>query len=128
MFAFPSCKSQLLTKTVFCLSVMLLSASHIPAQSSPPASAPSTTMPAVISMCEDSDGCSDWIFKGNQATGLWATGAVADLTITHLDATSITIHREDSRGGGKGIVADYTATISNYWIEGDVAATWAGHV
>jgi hypothetical protein len=46
-------------------------------------------MPWLISMCEDSDGCSNWGFDGNHATGLWADGANPDLTITHVDATSI---------------------------------------
>ncbi|WP_353069793.1 hypothetical protein RBB75_05355 [Tunturibacter empetritectus] len=45
----------------------------------------------------------------------------------HLDATSITVHREDRAGPVKGIVVDYTGTISNYWIDGDVSATWPGH-
>ena len=95
--------------------------------SAPKSAANSSTMPALIGMCEDSDGCSDWAFSGNQGNGLWADGANADLTITHLDATSITIHRVDSKGTGAGIVADYTGTIANNWIEGDVSATWAGH-
>ncbi|MGA3091646.1 MAG: tetratricopeptide repeat protein [Terriglobales bacterium] len=84
-------------------------------------------MPSLIAMCEDSDGCSDWGFKGNQGIGLWADGANADLTITHLDANSIRIHRVDSKGTGAGITADYTGAISNYWIEGDVTASWPGH-
>jgi TPR repeat protein len=93
-----------------------------------PASAtPSDTMPGIIGMCEDSDGCSDWGFKGSQGLGLWADGASADLTITHLDANSITVHRIDSKGTGAGIVADYSGTIVDNWIEGDVTATWAGH-
>src|SRR5271155_3421170 len=55
--------------------------------------APSTAMPGLIGMCEDSDGCSDWGFNGNQGIGLSADGAKASLTITHLDAKSIAIHR-----------------------------------
>jgi TPR repeat protein len=93
-----------------------------------PASArPSTSMPGLIGMCEDSDGCSDWGFNGNQGLGLWADGANADLMITHLDANSITVHRVDSKGTGAGIVADYSGTIVNNWIEGDLTATWTGH-
>jgi hypothetical protein len=84
-------------------------------------------MPSLISMCEDSDGCTDWGFKGDQGIALWATGAVANLSITHLDATSISVHREDTRGADVGVKADYTGTISGYWIEGDLAATWPGH-
>ena len=77
---------------------------------------PSTTSPELISMCEDSDGCSDWFFKGGdeKGTGQWASGGNADLTITHLDATSITVHREDRVGPVKGILVDYTGTISNF--------------
>ena len=90
---------------------------------------PSSTYPEVISMCEDSDGCSDWLFKAGdgKGTGQWASGGNADLTITHLDATSITVHREDKAGPVKGIVVDYTGTISHFWIDGDVSATWPGH-
>src|ERR1700722_13224484 len=91
------------------------------------AAAPSTTTPGLIGMCEDSDGCSDWGFSGNQGIGLWADGANAALTLPHLDATSIAVHRVDAKGTGAGIVADYSGTITNNWIEGDVAATWAGH-
>jgi len=50
-------------------------------------------MPGLIGMCEDSDGFSDWGFNGNQGIGLSADGAKASLTITHLDAKSIAIHR-----------------------------------
>lgn len=84
-------------------------------------------MPGLIGMCEDSDGCSDWGFNGNQGMGLWADGANANLTITHLDAHSITVHRVDSKGTGAGITADYYGTITNNWIEGSVTATWPGH-
>ena len=86
---------------------------------------PSLTYPEVISMCEDSDGCSDWLFKAGdgKGTGQWASGGNADLTITHLDAASITVHREDRVGPVKGIVVDYTGTISNFWIDGDVSIT-----
>jgi hypothetical protein len=95
--------------------------------SAPASATPSTAMPGLIGMCEDSDGCSDWGFKGNQGIGLWADGANADLTITHLDSSSITVHRVDSKGTGAGIVADYSGTITNNWIEGDIAAIWPGH-
>lgn len=80
-------------------------------------------------MCEDSDGCSDWLFKAGdgKGTGQWVSGGNADLTITHLDAASITVHREDRVGPVKGIVVDYTGTISNFWIDGDVSVTWPGH-
>jgi hypothetical protein len=78
-------------------------------------------------MCEDSDGCSNWYFKDDRGAGVWASGGNADLTITHLDATSITVHRVDSKGPVKGIVVDYTGTITNFWIEGNVAASWPGH-
>src|SRR5580698_996565 len=85
-------------KPAFCFRISLLAAivSLVPSVASwgqqPPAIAASTTMPSLITMCEDSDGCSDWGFKGSQGIGLWATGANADLTITHLDATTIAIH------------------------------------
>jgi hypothetical protein len=92
------------------------------------AAPPSATMPSRISMCEDSDGCSNWSFEGDQGNGTWASRSDADLTITHLDATSITIHREDHRGITAGLSADYTGAISNHWIEGTVDASWPGHV
>src|SRR5580698_9042466 len=85
-------------KPAFCFRISLLAAIIflVPSVASwgqqPPAIAASTTMPSLITMCEDSDGCSDWGFKGSQGIGLWATGANADLTITHLDATTIAIH------------------------------------
>jgi hypothetical protein len=102
---------------------------HAAQQPAPaPASAsPSTTMPGLIGMCEDSDGCSDWGFNGNQGIGLWADGANATLTITHLDTKGISIHRVDTKGTGAGITADYSGTITNNWIEGEVTATWPGH-
>jgi hypothetical protein len=80
-------------------------------------------------MCEDSDGCSDWFFKGGDGKGIgqWASGGNADLTISHLDVTSITVHREDGVGPVKGILVDYTGTISNFWIDGDVSVTWPGY-
>jgi len=120
-------------KPAFCLRIFLIAAivSFIPSTAlrgqQPPATAASTTMPSLITMCEDSDGCSDWGFKGSQGIGLWATGAIADLTITHLDATTIAIHRTDSKGAAAGVAADYTGTVSNFWIEGDLAASWPGH-
>jgi len=88
---------------------------------------PSSTLPGIITMCEDADGCSDWFFKGEQGTGTWTSGGVADLKITHLDSTSITIHRVDPKGVVQGLIADYTGTISNGWIEGDISASWPGH-
>jgi len=120
-------------KPAFCFRISLLAAIIflVPSVASwgqqPPAIAASTTMPSLITMCEDSDGCSDWGFKGSQGIGLWATGANADLTITHLDATTIAIHRVDTKGSASGVTADYTGTIANFWIEGDLAATWPGH-
>jgi hypothetical protein len=118
---------------VSCLALsVIVSAVHVAhaAQQSAPAPTtvrPSSSMPDLIGMCEDSDGCSDWAFTGAHGTGLWADGAVADLTITRLDATSITIHRVDSKGTGSGITADYAGTITNNWIEGELTATWPGH-
>lgn len=108
-----------------CCALLLLPLVSNPCKSQTPQ--PSATFPAMIVMCEDSDGCSDWFFKENRGTGTWTSGGVADLTITHLDAKSITVHREDSTGVVKGIVVDYTGTISNFWIEGDVTANWPGH-
>jgi hypothetical protein len=78
-------------------------------------------------MCEDSDGCSDWGFNGVQGMGLWSDGANATLTITHLDSNSISVHRVDTKGTVAGIVADYTGTITDNWIEGDLTASWPGH-
>ena len=106
-----------------CCALLLL----LPIVSKSQAPQPSTTFPAIISMCEDSDGCSDWFFKENKGSGTWASGGNADLTITHLDASSITVHREDHQGPVKGIVVDYTGAISNFWIEGEVTASWPGH-
>jgi hypothetical protein len=100
---------------------------HAAQQTAPAPAAPSTTMPGLIGMCEDSDGCSDWGFNGNQGMGIWVDGANATLTITHLDPNSITIHRVDSKGAATGLTADYTGTISNFWIEGEVTASWPGH-
>jgi hypothetical protein len=109
------------------LSIILLGAHvmHAAPQSAP--ASPSASMPGLIGMCEDSDGCSDWTFTGAHGTGIWTDGAVADLTITRLDATRIAIHRVDSKGKGSGITADYSGIITNNWIEGEVTVTWPGH-
>jgi len=112
----------------FFLMLFTSAASLSRAQAPPTQSAQSlATLPGLIAMCEDSDGCSNWIFTGDKGVGAWTDGATADLTITHLDAGSITLHRVDTKGTGNGLVADYTGTISSFWIEGDVAWTWPGH-
>jgi Sel1 repeat len=112
-----------------CLSLSIIAlmvhVTHAAQQSAP--AFPSTSMPGLIGMCEDSDGCSDWTFTGAHGAGIWADGAVADLTITRLDATRIEIHRVDSKGTGSGITANYSGIITNNWIEGEVTATWPGH-
>jgi hypothetical protein len=119
----------LATSLFIALAFAVTSAARATHQSTqaPAATTPSTTIPALISMCEDSDGCSDWGFNGSKGIGLWTDGANADLTITHLDAKTITVHRVDSKGTGAGIVADYSGMIAGNWIEGDVAVTWKGH-
>jgi TPR repeat protein len=78
-------------------------------------------------MCEDSDGCTNWFFPTSQGSGQWSDNAIADLTITHYDGKSISVHRVDAKGAASGLTADYSATINNFWAEGDVVFNWPGH-
>jgi len=75
-----------------------------------------------MGMCEDSEGCSLWEFKNGHATGRWGNGAVGDLTIEHLTASSVTIHRKDTTGAATGWRAVYNGSINGAVIEGTLEA------
>jgi hypothetical protein len=78
----------------------------------------------VLQQCEP-DSCGTWSFHGNQGTGKWLTGPVANLIIERFDDQSLSIRREDT-GGSKGLKGRYTGTRKGNHIEGTFTWTWPG--
>jgi hypothetical protein len=80
-------------------------------------------------MCEG-DGCSSWQFTSGEATGTWSDGAVGTLSIVQFPSSSsgsVTIHRVDNTGVGKGIDGTYSGTRHGSIIEGEISWKWPGH-
>jgi TPR repeat protein len=84
-------------------------------------------IPGGMTECEDFLYCATWSFQGNQGHGQWTKGAIADLTLEHSDARSISIRRVDTTGAYAGYKALYTGTRNGDLLEGTVNWSWPGH-
>lgn len=107
-----------------CFSVQTAGPVHSHAQAS------AVAAPALLMMCEDTDGCSRWQFQGGKATGSRSGGAVGDLTVERFDRADngiVSIRRTDSTGSASGLTAEYTGTRSGPMIEGKVRWKAPGH-
>jgi hypothetical protein len=85
--------------------------------------------------CENpQSGGALWLLDGKEGQGMWLYRAVAKLTVTAFDGTTIHIHRADPVGSyssqfinGAEFYADYYGTISGNRIEGQVVYMGNGH-
>jgi Sel1 repeat len=108
-----------------CAGAAALASRNSTAKSSPP---PQTTAPLLLAMCED-DGCSRWEFQNSKATGTFADGASASLTLVEFPAASagkVTIHRVDTSGTANGINGTYIGTRTGSIVQGTFDWKWPG--
>lgn len=114
-----------MNKSLTLLHVLLLAAAALPFPKATSAQASADSLPISMAQCEP-DSCATWAFHGKQGSGQWTTGPIADLTIEHFDASTVSIHREDRTGPGKGIDGHYVGTRKGDHIEGTFVWVWPG--
>jgi hypothetical protein len=85
------------------------------------------TTSAVWHECEDTAGCSLWIFTGDQGQGKWSNGSIANLRIEKLNASEVSITRNDLSGTVAGLRAVYSGTRTGNYLAGTVTWSWPGH-
>ena len=99
-------------------------------QVSTPSGDQASGAPQQLTECEGGQ-CGAWVFEGSRGLGMWAKGAIADLTIRQFDGRRIVIYRDDPVGsfsspwGINGhFTALYTGTINGDQVRGTVL--WNG--